>query len=348
MVDITTAQTPNDFIEAVRSTFRTYVPESDAWAEPNFFSINSTIIGGLIWSAWNEARNGFDARINPQTAEGEYLDILASLPPLNLTRYTPTQSTGFVMANLPALSSVPAGYQFTAADGTVYTATGTTALVAGVGSVPVISSGSGLAVNSANNRPLQAADGTATSLGIYGGNDTETDDAFRQRIFSAQQMNAGFFGSACSYENALLTIPGVSRGWAINDGLVSKIVFLMEGKTPCGAPTDQDIADVEAFFSDACYTNLYSCLTFEGAQSLTIHPPLKYEGANCPDDMCEIEAALTDWLRENYTLGEGVRGSDIECYLRMAFPDYLPYIDCCFDYPAVPCAVYNCVDLVGG
>lgn len=345
MVDISTATTPAEFIEAVRSTFRAYVPESDSWAQPNFFSVNSTVIGGLIWSAWNEARNGVDARLNPQTAAGEYLDILAALPPLNLTRYAPTTASGFVLVNLPALSGVVSGYEFKAADGTVYRATAYTPLVSGAGTVPVVSVATGAASNSANNRPLTAADGSATSLGIYGGNDTESDDAFRRRLFAAQSRPA-FFGSACSYETAMLAYPGVSRAWAQVDGLVPTIAFLMEDKYPCGVPLPADIADIEAYFADECLTNMHSCLTFTPAKSLSISPEINW--ANCDADICEVETALTNWLRANFDMGEGVRACDIERFLQDSFPDLSPRISCCEDYPPVPCGVYNCAEIIGG
>jgi len=345
MVDITTAETPAEFIEAVRSTFRAYVPESDAWAQPNFFSVNATVIGGLVWTAWNEARNGIDMRLNPQTAQGEYLDLIAAFPPLNLTRYGPTQANGFVAVNFPALASVPAGYQFEAADGTIYTATATTALTAGVGTIPVVSTATGSVVNALNNQPLIAAGGQAVSLGIYGGRDTESDDAFRARLFSAQSRPA-FFGSACSYEREMLAIPGVTRAWAYSDGLVSKIAFLMEDTYPCGNPTQADIDVVEAHFADERLTNLYSCLTFEGAQTLKINPVIEW--TNCPTDLCEIQTAMNEWLRENYGLGDGVKTADIDCWLKQTFPDLGPSIACCVDYPPVACAVYNCAELIGG
>ena len=64
-------------------------------AKPNFFDVSSTVVGGIAWSAVNEARNGVDTRMNPQTAVGEYLDIIAATPPLNLTRLTATQGFRF-------------------------------------------------------------------------------------------------------------------------------------------------------------------------------------------------------------------------------------------------------------
>ena len=41
------ATNEREFIESVREVFRAYVPESDAWAKPNFFDINATVTGGF-------------------------------------------------------------------------------------------------------------------------------------------------------------------------------------------------------------------------------------------------------------------------------------------------------------
>lgn len=349
MVDFATAETPQEFIEAVRATFRAYVPESDAWAQPNFFSVNATIIGGLAWTAWNEARNGIDMRVNPQTASGEYLDIIAAQPPLFMTRLGPTGSNGYVLVNLPALAVVPAGYQFKTAGGIVYKATAETALTGGIGTVPVASVLTGSSVNSPNNQPLQTGDGTATSLGIYGGNDTENDDNFRRRMYAARS-NSVFFGSACSYETAMLGIPGVSRAWAVVDGLVPKIMFLMEDKypcgNPCGEPTLEDINDVQAYFADECLTNLYSTMVFEAAKSMVISPAISWD--ICPDNLAEIEDNMQAWLRANYDLGDGIRAIDIDRWLHDSYPDLGPSLICCNDYPPICGAVYNSVELIGG
>jgi Baseplate J-like protein len=344
MVDFATASNEAEFIESARAVFKAYVPESDAWAQPNFFSINATVVGGLAWSAFNEARNGIDKRVNPQTAVGEYLDIIAAMPPVNLQRLTPTSSSGFVMVNFPSLTFVPLGYELTTAAGIKYTATALTTLTGGIGSVPVVSSGTGSNQNSINNQPLVSSDGVATSLGIFGGQDTESDDQFRDRIFGSR-VESVFFGSACSYEAAMRGLPGVTRAWAVEDGIAARILFLMEDKYPCGVPLQADIDAITAHFNDACLTNMFFCPLFEGAKSLTISPEITF--ANCPDDICEVQDALQEWLRDNFGLCDGVEVCDITQFLKDTFPDYGPTIKCCDDYPPVPFAVYNCVELVG-
>jgi hypothetical protein len=344
MVDFSTASNEAEFIEAVRNVYKAYVPESDAWAQPNFFSINATIIGGLTWTAYNEAKNGIDLRVNPQTAQGEYLDIIAGTPPLNLTRYGPTQATGNVAVNFPAMTVVPAGYVFTTSAGVTYRVTANTALTAGVGTVPVVSNGTGTAQNSLVNQPLPSSDGMAVSLGIYGGNDTETDDQLRDRMYG-ERSKAHFFGSACSYEDVLKGLPGVTRAWAIEDGLTAKIVFLMEDKYPCGEPLPSDVSDIISMLQDECLTNMFFCPVLEGATSISIAPEIIW--TTCPADTCEVENAMRDWLRANYNISEGVAICDIQRFLDEQFPDLGGKVACCGDYPPVPCAVYNCVELVG-
>ncbi len=345
MVEISSAANEVEFIESVRSIFRAYVPESDAWAQPNFFSINATIIGGLAWSAFNEARNGIDARVNPQSASGEYLDIIAGQPPLFLTRYGPTKAMGSIAVNIPSLTTIPAGYVFQTADGTSYTANSTTPLISGVGTVAVTSSGTGALQNSVMNRPMELTNGQAVSLGIYGGNDGETDEGLRARIFSSQQ-SAHFFGSACTYESALLAYPGVTRAWAIEDGLTAKITFLMEDTYPCGTPQQTDIDTIKDYFKDECRTNMFFCPFFEGAKTSVIGPEINWNV--CHDRICEVEAAMQLWLRANYDIGEGVSGCDIQAFLDNEFPELGGTVGTCCYFPPIPCTVYNCVELVGG
>lgn len=325
-----------EFIESIRSIFRAYVPESDAWAKPNFFDINATVIGGIAWSAVNEARNGVDLRLNPQTAVGEYLDIIAATPPLDLTRRAATQATGFVKVDYP----VTVGYEFKAEDGTIYTAT-----EAGSGVIAVISKGYGKDQNSIENRPLEGSDGTARSLGIWGGYDVECDDQFRRRIYAAKSK-FHFFGSACSYEDALLAFPGVTRVWTAEDGGVAKIMFLMEDKYPCGQPRQEDIDEIIDYFKDECLSNMFFCPNFEGACTKTIAPEIEWT-LTAPEDICEVQAAMTDWLRENYDIGEGVKIYEIQCWLDAYYPEYGGKIPCCDDYEPEPCCVYNCVQLLG-
>lgn len=156
LVDATNEQ---ETIEWVRGVFKAYVPESDAWAKPNFFDINATIIGGLMWSAINEAEELVDMRMNPQTVTGEYLDLLVAQPPLNLKRRSATQAVGSVNVELTEINTVPVGYEFKTADDVVYTATAKVELVDGKGIVPVISKEYGSHTNSNHNQPLTAVGG---------------------------------------------------------------------------------------------------------------------------------------------------------------------------------------------
>jgi hypothetical protein len=119
----------------------------------------------------------------------------------------------------------------------------------------------------------------------------------------------------------------------------------MEDKYPCGEPLQLDIDNVVSYFQDDCLTNLYFCPVFEGAKSISIAPEIAW--GVCPADICEVEVAMREWLRANYDISQGVKICDIQRFLDEQFPDYDGQISCCGDYPAVPCAVYNCVELVG-
>jgi hypothetical protein len=346
MVDVANAQSASEFVDYVRSTFKAYVPESDAWAEPNFFSIYATVVGGMAWTAINEARLGFDARANPQTAVGANLDVLAGLPPLNLTRLSSTQASGSISVNIPSLTLIPAGYEFTASDGTVYVALADTPLTGGAGTVDVVSVLAGSNQNSLEGQCFDIADeGEATSLGIIGGRDVECDDDFRLRMF-VERAQCYSFGSVCSYLNLLKSYPGITRAWAIEDGLVQKFVFVMEDDDCCGQPTQDQVDEIIEWFQDDCRSTICFCPNFEAACTKSIAPDICWQ--TCPEDISEVEAALQDWLRASVDLGEGVKICDIEAFLASAFPQYGPSIKCCEDYPPIPCCVYNCVELIGG
>lgn len=342
MVDFASAESEQEFIESIRDIFRAYVPESDAWAQPNFFSVNATVVGGLAWSAVNEARRGFDMRVNPQTAIGEYLDLIAATPPLALVRRPATVATGDIIVSDWPNATIPAGTMFETAAGVKYTTTETVNVGGAFTIVSVASVLSGKAMNSPQNQPMTSGNVSALSLGVFGGFDAETDDQFRSRIY-AEQTKYTFFGSACSYERMMLSYPGVSRAWAVEDGGVAKIVFLMEDKYPCGVPQDEDIAGIKEYFNDPCLTPLFFCPDFQPACSLSID--LVIDWTEAPDDICAIEAAFEGWLRANYGVGDGVRGCDIDAWLKDSYPEYGPVIECCEDFPAVSCCIYNCANL---
>lgn len=331
------------FIEKVRGIFRAYLPESDAWAKPNFFDINSTVIGGLAWSAVNEARNGVDARVNLQTMVGENLDIYASTPPLDLTRLSATQSSGFVSLCKEGANSIEKGEIIQTEGGIEFSVVQDTALDAqGCGTVEVQSVEFGKANNSPPGQPLEGDDITATSLGIFGAFDAECDDEFRRRIY-AERIKFHFFGSACSYEDLLLGVRGVSRVWPVEDGGVPMILFLMEDKYPCGEPRQEDYDAITQMLEDECLTNMFFCPRFGAPETLKITPEIRWESE---PDWCAVEEAITKWLRENHTMGDDVSPQQLQCFLDDEFSEFGPKVICCDLYEAECTQIYNCVELM--
>lgn len=337
------ATNEREFIEAVRSVFRAYVPESDAWAKPNFFDINATVIGGFLWSSVNEIRNGIDKRLNPQTAVGEHLDVLVSQPPLNMTRRGATKALGAVEVNL-TIDDVPKGYVFETASGGKYQAISDTTLKDGKGVVEVESVASGAIANSDENQPMTAKDGEAVSMGVYGGFDVECDEQLRRRLYAAKARFT-FFGSQCSMQDAIAAFPGVTRSWVIQDGLAVKIMVLMEDKYPCGVPQKSDFDAMADYFNDECLANMYFCPVFDAPRVIKIAPDIIW--SNGMPDTCDVSLAMQDWLRENYGLGDGVRAIEIQAFLSENFGEFDPKLTCCDDYPPFCDAVYNCVEIIG-
>lgn len=337
------ATNEQETIEWVRGVFKAYVPESDSWAKPNFFDINATVIGGLTWSAINEARNLIDMRMNPQTVTGAYLDLLVAQPPLNMKRRTATQAIGSVMVDLTEIRSIPVGYVFKTAGNIIYEATAEVPLKEGKGIVPVISKEYGAHTNAVINQSLTAENGTALSQGIYGGFDVECDEELRNRFY-AEQAKFTFFGSQCSMEEALSTIRGVSRSWVVRDGAVVKMLVLMEDKYPCGIPMQSDFDEMKSYFEDECRTNLFFCPIFDTPKTETIAPEIHWR--NGQPEICDVERKMRTWLRENYSLGDGIEACAIQSWLTENYGEYEPKIFGCADYPAKCDTVYNCVELL--
>lgn len=339
------ATNEQETIEWVRGIFKSYVPESDAWAKPNFFDINATIIGGLTWSAINEARQLIDMRMNPQTVTGHYLDLLVAQPPLNMKRRSATQATGKVSVSLTDIRVVPLGYEFKTANDVVYTATSEVTLYEGKGIVPVISQEYGSHTNASPHQPLNAENGVAESQGIYGGFDVECDEELRHRFYT-EQAKFTYFGSQCSMEEVLSTIRGVSRSWVVRDGAVVKMLVLMEDKYPdrCGIPMESDFDEMKAYFEDECRTNLFFCPLFMAPKTATIAPEIAWRHGQPP--ICEVEKKMREWLRKNYSLGDGIEACDIQNWLVENYGEYEPKVRCCGDYPAVCDTVYNCVEML--
>ena len=335
-----------DIVDKVRSTFRAYVPESDAWKKPSFFEVSSIVLGGIAYSAINEARNGIDTRVNAATAVKPYLDIIAATPPLFLTRNNPTKSTGFIEVNCPDMTAIPAGYIFETADGVQFSANDTVTLSAGQGLVGVTSVLEGAAQNSCENQPFEMPLGcTAISRGIFGGFDLECDAQLRRRIFAARSKCYPL-GSPQWYENQVgAAIEGITRSWLIQDGGMAKIMFLMEDKYPCGTPLQEDIDALKTHFLDECNMGLCFCPVFCAAKSETIAPEICWEFP--PEDIQEVVEEMELWLRNNFDLGEGISTSQIQCFLDDAFPQYEGKIKCCDEYPAKCDVVYNCVEIIG-
>lgn len=338
------AETEKEFIEGVRNIFRSYVPESDAWAKPNFFDINSTVIGGLGWSAFNEARNGVDARINIRTAIGESLDILATTPPLNIRRLGQRFAEGIVRVICSSETIIPKGTEFETENGIIYKSQEDVPVVDETAELRVTSCSTGRDQNSIPNRPLSfGLDGKAFSLGIVGGDEVECDEDFRSRIFASSQTTK-FYGSAQSYENVIKGYPGV-RSVLVDCGTI--YVLMDNSFRPKGIPTPQDLENIAAIFEDECLLPANCLGELEPALVHTIAPEIRW----CePPDFCEVEASFNDWLNENFGIGQVVSAVDIQRFLLENYSEYGPSLstkcDCFYD----PCynGIVGCVELIHG
>lgn len=350
MAVFSTTDTEEEVIEKVRATYRAYMPELDAWQKPSYHDVNSIVVGGIAWSAMNEARNGIDARVNPSTAVGSALDLIAASPPLFLTRNNPTPSTGYIFVSCDDTATVSAfapGYVFSTADGVEFTVTDTTALDAnGEALVPVQSVLEGSENNSCEGQPMDAPDGcAAVSRGVFGGFDRECDAQLRRRIFAARSKCFPL-GSPQWYEAQILgAIDGITRTWLVSDGGMAKIFFLMEDKYPCGSPEQEDVDALNAYFEDECKIGLCFCPIFVPAKTAIISPEICWETP--PEDINDVIDGMVDWLRANYEIGQSVHTNQIQCFLDSAFPQYGGTIKCCEEFTVDCETALTCVEILG-
>lgn len=258
--DMTEAQT----IARARELFRAHIPESNAWLEPSNMSVVATVLGGLGWTIMQEARNGIEARVMPDTAIGAHLDAIAARPPFNLLRRGATKATGVVSVAFTVSQSIAVGDSFTRSDGIKYLAqcsfTGTT------GQIAVIAQSPGTAGNAISGMPFTDSRGTVTSLGIVGGYGAESDEELRDRIY--RSVPGAYFGSVGSIEALVANVHGVSkvRACAMDCGPVVLFVALQGN----AIPTATDIQWIEGAFADPCAMPAHTCVNIRPAIAKTL------------------------------------------------------------------------------
>ena len=334
----------DDAVNEARATLRACLPESDAWKQPNPFDAFAVLMGGMYWTAVNEARRGADLRLDPTMMQGSDLDRYAAGPKLGLTRMAATPAQGLVSIT-DASAPVPPGTIFTASDGTTYTTANGGVLVGDEVTLTVAATQAGFTTNSLPGRPLSyTGDGSAVSVGIYGGQDAECDEDLLLRIFAAERTDC-YFGSPDSLTEVILGQPGVTRAVTYEDGYCVMIAVLMEQSfAPKGTPPQAALDELAAVFADECLAPAHFCPKIVPMEARTIAPEMTWQKP--PEDICFVQQAMQDWMRQTFGFGDPVPGHFIQNWLDTEFGEYGPMLVECKGYPAF-CGVYNCVELVG-
>jgi uncharacterized phage protein gp47/JayE len=217
----------SDLVQRARSSFRTYLPGSDAWLWPNNLNPSSKVIGGMVFEVF-----GFADYIQKQkfaiTADGQSLDLHGA--ELGLTRRPAQPSTGNIVMTATADINVAAGAQFARSDGVLIVAEQTAGLAgAGTLTMAVETASGGQNTVTLPNAPLTivsgvTGDGAATATvavdgsGLSGGLDIEPDGApyttdlatFRGRILF-RKRNPPFGGCPADYVQWCTNVIGVTR-----------------------------------------------------------------------------------------------------------------------------------------
>ncbi len=260
----------SDLVLRARTSFRSYLPGSDAWLWPNNLNPSAKVIGGMVYEVF-----GFADYICKQkfaiTADGENLDLHGA--ELGLTRRPAAPSTGNVIFTTTDVLNVAAAAQLARSDGVVI-ATTQTASIGGAGTltVAVEALSGGQNTTTLPNTPLTILSGvtgngaaTATvevdSNGLMGGLDIEPDgppyttdlSTFRGRILF-RKRNPPFGGCPADYVQWCTSVTGVTRvfverNWS-GPGTV-RIFPLMDQlyASAGGVPQPADIANVAAYLA---------------------------------------------------------------------------------------------------
>lgn len=301
----------SEIVAAVRGLFRSHIPESNAWAEPNHLSVTAKVFGGLAFSALSEARNGIDQRVMIATASGAYLDAIAARPPYNTTRLPATQATGCVDVCFAGVTTILAGDALTREDGATYTACCDVTLDAdGCGEIEVKADVAGPDGNALFGFPFTDSRGTATvcKSGIGGGHDVECDDGLRDRLYSLQPGCQ--FGSIASIEACALGVQGIGYAKAC-EGLGGITVYVGTKDGP--VPTQVQIDEVQAVFDDPCKKLVGICVKVRGIVACELRVQI---ADPCPASVsaADVQAYLTEWAA-TLPAGQGVTARQVELAL---------------------------------
>lgn len=239
-------------VEQSRRDFQAQLPGSNAWLFPNNVAVSAKVFGGLIWGAFRFL-SWILKQILVTTCSRDYLYLHGAelgVPPLGAMASTgPVQITGTVGLTIP--DNIPINRQ----DGMVMTTVGDVEIPGGgVVNTTVNTVLTGAMTNTLSGTPLSCAISGVTavvSLGVLGGTDAESVEAYRQRVLF-RKRNPPSVGNPADYARWALDFPGVTRAYVVRaisgPGTVG-VYFMMDGTYANGIPTSGDAANLLAYLN---------------------------------------------------------------------------------------------------
>lgn len=240
-------------VEKSRQDFQANLPGSNSWLYPNNVAVSAKVMGGLIWSGFR-----FLAWILQQvlvtTSSREYLYMHGA--ELGVVPKVATAASGMIGVTGTVTLLIPTGTIFTRQDSLIMRSTADVQIPpGGVAEVPVQTDLTGALTNTLSGTPVSTALAgilTASSLGVVGGTDAESVEAYRQRVLF-KKRNPPLVGSPADYARWCLDFPGVTRAYItranFGPGTVG-VMFMMDTTYSNGIPTPADAANLKAYLED--------------------------------------------------------------------------------------------------
>jgi uncharacterized phage protein gp47/JayE len=247
-------------VEKSRQDFQANLPGSNAWLFPNNIAVSAKVFGGLIWSGYR-----FLAWILQQalasTASREYLYMHGA--ELGVAPLVATGSAGLVQVTGTVDLLIPTGTIVTRQDSLRMLTTADARIPpGGVVNAPVETEATGALTNTLDGTPLVmslAGVFSTVSLGIVGGSDAESVEAYRQRVLY-KKRHPPSVGSPSDYVRWCMDFPGVTRVFVtranFGPGTVG-IMFMMDATYSNGIPTPTDANNLKSYLEDIVPSDVF-------------------------------------------------------------------------------------------
>jgi len=302
-----------------RADYASRIPDGDVMmrqgALPVFPAVDAAAQNALHAHLDWSARQG-----HPLFAEGDWLNGWAAV--WGVTRKPATAAAGNMDMTGTTGAVIPVGAAVRRVDGTEYTVTAETTLVAGVAVVPVQAAVTGVtgnalaAVQLSLTSPIIGVNSRAsvTVDALTGGADSETDIAFRARVLERIQ-SPPHGGNATDYVTWAMTVPGVTRVWIepAGQGLGTVVVRFMMDDTyangiPIGDPGPNYTGDLLAVF-DALdpVRPVTADLIIVAPAPVVLDVTITGLDPDTATIRAEIEAELADMIRRRAAPGVTIR-----------------------------------------